>query len=369
MSSHAPPIAAIFAPRDQGPWLFGRNTDLVAFGGSAAASFALLAIGSALGILHAETPPWVWLASVVAFDVAHVWSTAFRVYLDGREVRRRPLLYIGAPIGCYLLGVALYTVSSLTFWRVLAYAATFHFVRQQYGWVVLYRRRADERGSLDRILDTATIYAATIYPLIWWHGHLPRNFYWFLENDFVAGLATPVAQYLAPLYWGLLVAFVLRQVMLAATGRSVNAGKVLIVLTTWACWHVGIMVYDSDYAFTVTNVLIHGVPYMVLTYRYGRARAEQEPSSLIGRILNGGVAAFMAFCVVAAFAEETLWDQYIWHDHEWLFGEGMDLAGWALVLLVPFLALPQAVHYALDGFIWKVRRGNPTLQAELSGGS
>lgn len=375
MSMHAPalssstgaaPVAAIFAPREQGPWLFGRTLDLLAFGGSALLSFVLLGLGWALGILHADTPPWVWLVCIVGVDVAHVWSTVFRVYLDGHEVRQRPLLYLGMPAVCYGLGVALHMYSSDLFWRVLAYAAVFHFVRQQYGWVALYRRRAGETGRFDRKLDTAVIYAATLYPLLWWHGHLPRNFYWFRPSDFVATVSDTAAVVLAPVYWGLLALFLGRQVYLLAQGRSVNAGKVLVVLTTWACWHVGIIAINSDYAFAVTNVLIHGIPYLVLTYRYGRARAVQAPTSLVARVLRGGVPAFLVFCAVVAFVEEALWDQYIWHDYPSIFGQGAELSTLAIALFVPLLALPQAVHYALDGFIWKVRRTNPAMQAEFA---
>jgi hypothetical protein len=36
-----------------------------------------------------------------------------------------------------------------------------------------------------------------------------------------------------------------------------------------------------------------------------------------------------------------------------MFGGGWDLGPAAQALLVPLLALPQAVHYVLDGFIWK----------------
>lgn len=363
----APPIRAVFAPADRGPWLFGRRTDLWVFGGSALLSVALLGLGWAAGVLESPVPQWTWLACVLAVDVAHVWSTAFRVYLDGQEVRRRPLLYLGAPVLLWGLGVMAYAIGPLTFWRVLAYAAVFHFVRQQYGWVALYRRRAGETARLDRWLDTAAIYAATVYPLIWWHAHLPRGFVWFLEGDFVTGLAEPVATALAPPYWGVLAAFAARQVHRWRTGRPVNHGKVLVVATTWLCWWLGIMVFDGDFAFTVTNVIIHGVPYLALTYRYGRARAAQRPRSGLAWMLRGGVAAFVAFVLVAAFAEEALWDRYVWHERSWLFGGGPATEGSVLVFLVPLLALPQAVHYALDGFVWKVRRRvNPGLARELS---
>jgi len=39
----------------------------------------------------------------------------------------------------------------------------------------------------------------------------------------------------------------------------------------------GIVAFDSDYAFTVTNVVIHGVPYLVLVYWYGWVRRTGEP--------------------------------------------------------------------------------------------
>jgi len=362
-------LASVFVERDQGPWLFGRTTDLCVFGGSAALSFALLGVGAALGLLdgRAAVPAWTWLACVVAVDVAHVWSTAFRVYLDGREIRRRPLLYAGLPALCYLLGVMAYALSPLAFWRALAYVAVFHFVRQQYGWVALYRRRAGETSAIDRVIDTAAIYAATLYPLVYWHAHLPRRFTWFVDGDFVAGLAARASELGAPLYWAVLAAFAARQIWLVTAGRSVNVGKIVVVATTWACWYVGIVALDSDYAFTVTNVLIHGVPYFVLTYRYGRASAGRAPRSISARILRHGAGAFAAFVLVLALAEEAAWDRLVWHERSWLFGASgsVDLSALALTLAVPLLALPQAVHYALDGFLWKVRGENPMLVAEL----
>ncbi|MDD9933302.1 MAG: hypothetical protein OXT09_06860 [Myxococcales bacterium] len=360
--------ARVFAEDDSGPWLFGRTTDLWAFGGSAALSLLLLAVGAALGILHGDAPPWVWLLCIVLVDVGHVWSTVFRVYLDPVELRRRPLLYLGLPALCYGLGVMAHAVSAQAFWRVLAYVALFHFVRQQYGWVALYRRRAGERAALDRWLDTAAIYAATLYPVIHWHANLPRRFHWFVAGDFIPGLAAPVAAVLAPVYWSLLAAFCVRQVQLKLTGARVNAGKVLVVLSTFACWHLGIVAFDSDYAFTVTNVLIHGLPYMVLTYRHGRMRAAQpDAGRALSLTLRRGVAGFVLVVAALALAEEAIWDRFVWHDNPWLFGDATGAPpGW-LLYLVPLLALPQVVHYALDGFIWKVRPENPAMERELTG--
>jgi hypothetical protein len=346
-------------------WLFGRGTDVAVFGGSAAVSLALLALGVALGIADEDAPGWVFLSCVVAVDVAHVWSTAFRVYLDGAEVRRRPLLYVGLPLACWLAGVAAYAISAAVFWRLLAYVAVLHFVRQQAGWMTLYRRRAPDGSRLDAVIDGAAIYAATLGPLVWWHAHLPRRFAWFVPGDFVAGIPAWAGDAALAIAGGALAAFALRQMAIALRrgAGAVHAGKVLLVATTAAAWGLGIVAFDGDYAFTVTNVLVHGIPYFALTYRWGRMRAA-DGAPVLRRVLAGGLGAFLALLVSLAVVEEGLWDALVWHEHG-VLGGGFDLAPLTLVFVVPLLALPQSAHYALDGFVWRTRDGNPALAAAL----
>src|SRR5262249_28372998 len=122
-------------------WLFSKPVDLSVFLGSALVALAALWIGSGAGVLYGGTPDWAWVPAVLLVDVAHVYATGFRVYLDGDELRRRRLLYALVPAVGLLAGVVLYWRGELVFWRVLAYLAVFHFIRQQYGWVALYRAR------------------------------------------------------------------------------------------------------------------------------------------------------------------------------------------------------------------------------------
>ncbi|HTK37437.1 MAG TPA: hypothetical protein VL325_03000, partial [Pyrinomonadaceae bacterium] len=129
-------------------WLFSQKIDLTVFLGSAVASLLLLAVGWQLGILNGESPEWTWVSAVLLIDVAHVWSTSFRVYFDKEELKRRLWLYLLVPVFGYALGVALYSEGALTFWKVLALVAVFHFERQQYGWVALYRRKLHETSEL-----------------------------------------------------------------------------------------------------------------------------------------------------------------------------------------------------------------------------
>jgi len=354
----------VFAPR--GPWLFSRRIDLWAFGGSALCSCLLIALGAAFGWLDQDLPEWTWLVCVVGIDVAHVWSTGFRVYFAAPELRARPLLYGGVPALAYLSGVALHALSPLAFWRGLAYLAVFHFVRQQVGFMKLYGRQNPAQTRLDSLCDGAAITLAMLYPLIFWHAQQPRAFAWFVAGDFVAAesvralarAALPLARAACLLS---LIAFFARQLVLLRRGSWVP-GKVVLLLATASCWLLGIVVFDSDYAFTVSNVILHGVPYFVLTHRY--ARAEPVPS-LARRIAVRGVVPFVLACVLLALVEESLWDRLVWHERADYFGEVFPLGALQLVFVVPLLAVPQITHYVLDGFVWRVRTENPVLRREL----
>ena len=80
-----------------GPWLWSPRLDLGVFAGSAAFALALVGLRHALG-LDAALPDWAFLAFILAIDVAHVYSTLFRTYLDRSELRARPLLYTLVPL-------------------------------------------------------------------------------------------------------------------------------------------------------------------------------------------------------------------------------------------------------------------------------
>jgi hypothetical protein len=338
-------------------WLFSAPLDLAAFLGSAVLALALLGVGRAAGVLHDETPEWAWVPLILLIDVAHVYATAFRVYFDREELSRRWLLYAAVPLCGFLLGVAVYTeYGPGLFWRALAYLAVFHFVRQQYGWVALYRAKLGERGALGKWIDTAAIYLATIYPLVYWHAHLPRSFWWFRDGDFRA-VPMIFANVLLPCYCLALLAYAVKSVRGWMVGRP-NPGKDIVLVTTAICWYVGIILFNSDYAFSVTNVIIHGVPYMVLIYWYMRSRALQGE---VSKAWSPWRAALLLIATIwlLAYVEELVWYRAVWADRPWLFGSAWHAEsshGW----LVPLLAVPQLTHYVLDGFIWR-RQNNPNL--------
>src|SRR5215813_7676974 len=255
-------------------WLFSRNVDLMVFLGSAVLALLLIPVGLRAGVLYGDTPNWAWVPAVLLVDVAHVYATAFRVYLDTGELRRRRRLYLMVPVAGLVAGIILYSRGEIIFWRALAYLAVFHFIRQQYGWVALYRAKAGERGRLGKAIDSSAIYLATLYPLVYWHTHLPRRFWWFLAHDF-ASVPIALDKILKPIYAIALGAYAVKSLYGALVERRPNPGKDIIVLTTAVCWYVGIVGLNSDYAFTVTNVVTHGIPYLALVYWYARARRDK----------------------------------------------------------------------------------------------
>jgi hypothetical protein len=338
-------------------WLFSREIDLAVFLGSAVVSLMLLAVGWQVGILNADSPDWTWITAVLLIDVAHVWSTSFRVYFDTAEFKRRFWLYVLVPVFGYAIGVALYSEGELVFWKALAIVAVFHFVRQQYGWVALYRRKLGETERWTWFVDATAVYLATIYPLAFWMTRLPREFNWFVPNDFFS-LPAIVEMVLFPIYVGALATYFAKSIYQYFTTGFLNIGKDIVVATTAVCWYVGIVYFNSDYAFTVTNVIIHGVPYFALIYVYARMR--RETAGGVYKTLSSNWLVFLATLWALAYVEELFWHRGVWHERQWLFGADWDWTN-LKTYIVPLLAVPQLTHYVLDGFIWR-RKSNPDFK-------
>lgn len=323
----------------------------------------------ALPALRAEeTPVWGWVLFVVCIDVTHVYASLYRTYFQPDEFARRRLFYMATPLACFLGGVALYSLGHQVFWRVLAYIAVFHFVRQQYGLMMVYRHRAGEHSPREALLDKCAIYAAMVYPLALWHRDpSTRNFQWFIEGDFVQ-LPEWVATGAVVFYTTSVLLFAARQVQVYTLTGIVNWGKIGIVGSTAAVWYVGIAFLNSDFAFTATNVVAHGVPYMALVWLYGHRRWAGDSSWRGTFHRPAGVGLFVGLLIALAYSEEALWELFVWQEHAEVF-LGMvlnfEVPSAALTILVPLLTVPQATHYILDAKIWKFDGSNPNLRYYL----
>lgn len=348
------------------PWIYSATVDSLFILAPALliSTIVLLFQHSIMSISH--LPVWMWGVLIVGVDVAHVYSTLFRTYADRDEFEARKTLYTLTPFICWIAGTILYSMDALFFWRAIAYLAVFHFVRQQYGFMMIYGRKETKQPPLYRHIDKAAIYLATLYPLIYWHTHLPRQFEWFIEGDFKAITATWLDHIAFAMYVVIMGLYLLKEIGFFIRNHSINLPKNALLLGTALSWWVGIVVFDNDLAFTAVNVLAHGIPYIALIWIYGRNQASLEPKkSLVGKLTFQRffswpmIPLFIGILVLFAYVEEGLWDGLIWAEHKSLFApfhflpslEDKETLAW----LVPLLALPQLTHYALDAFIWRMK--------------
>lgn len=308
-------------------------------------------------------PITAWVLLILLIDVGHVWSTLFRTYLDKEALREKKQLLLWVPILAWLGGMLVHALGGFIFWRMLAYLAVFHFVRQQYGFLRLYSRQ-EQQSQLIRYVDAITIYTATLYPLFYWHLKGGRHFNWFIDGDFYFMDLPVLLPVLTGLYLMVIAAYLLKELWFLFSRKQLNLPRNLVVLGTLLSWYLGIVYYNGDLIFTTFNVVSHGIPYLALVWIFGKRKYNKAGAAagMAEKLAFGatGIAFFLGLVFLLAYLEEGLWDALVWRDHESVFGPfaGLPLIEDELLLtvIVPLLALPQLTHYILDGFIWKVSR-------------
>lgn len=385
------------------PWIYSPKFDLAAIIGPAVAVTGIVLIWGRQIAAVQDTPPWLWILLVLGIDVAHVYSSLFRTYFDREEFQKRKTLYIVAPLVCWVVGVAVYALwGGVVFWTCVAYFAIYHFVRQQYGFLMLYRRgeptgsqnggetppplsvnnpKAERRaggetppprwlGALGYRLDQLAIYMATIYPLVYWHTY-GRAFEWF-DGIYTLRIPSVWPEYVCRVVYVLAIGgFLAKEAWRWRETGAWNAGKSLLLITTAVSWFTGIILFNGDLTFTIINIVSHGVPYMALIWIY-QYRKRRSPSYAGNRFLRFFQLKYVPFYVGAlfllAYFEEGLWDKVQWKEHGNIFGNfSFSVPAGVLTVLIPLLTMPQVTHYVLDAFIWRVnKKGKEEVRAVLA---
>jgi len=354
-----PPVAT---PRPQA-WLVSARFDSLWILGPAFWITALVLLFA--GEIHDfdETPLWLWAVLVMGVDVSHVYSTLYRTYFDEAEFKARRWLYLGVPTLLFGLGCFLYWLGGPSlFWRVLAYSAVFHFVRQQYGFFMLYNRHERDQPRWMKNLDITLIYLATLYPLIYWHTQA-RQITWFTENDFIKLPLPALATVAGVIYALVAMLYVAKELFRWQQSRHINLPKQGLLAGTALSWWVGIITFDHDLAFTAINTIAHGIPYLALIWIYGRNQQALGMNTWhwagMGKLFSARwLPAFFGLLLLLAYFEEGLWDSWVWRERASLFEPFQNIpvaSEAALIWLVPLLTLPQATHYVLDAFIWRMK--------------
>lgn len=357
-------------------WLFSKRIDLI---------FLFLPVWAiwiwsfSSDLEGKSLPTWAWFIFILGIDVSHVWSTVFRTYLNkkGRLNHKKSIRYIPIILLPVLFGVSL--VSNQLFWSILAYVAVFHFIKQQYGFMALYTFKNQEKHTpLKKRFDKIVIYIGMLYPIVFWHFDKERSFNWFIENDFIplSNLieSTNIFSFLNIAYFTLLLVWIGSEIRLAKD-NDFAWGKVLWVVSTSLNWFLGIIYFNSDYIFSLTNVVAHGIPYLVLVIKYKIGEEEIEKGAKL-QTMEATLHVFSVIVLVffIAFFEEYFWDMLVNLEHQeifeafspyWINIEGSPLL---IAFCTALLTLPQATHYVLDGIIWKFNKSNPELKKIIENG-
>lgn len=309
-----------------------------------------------------------WVLLILCVDVAHVYSTVYRTYFNPLTYNRFSKLYRVIPFAGWVTGVLLYALNPLLFWRCLAYLAVFHFIRQQYGFMRIYSRKEYATSYIKTIL-AASVYVFTVIPVLIWHFTGQKKFNWFLEGDFIYYDFPFIVPLLKGLFFTILIVYVITEVRVSGINKRFNIPRFFLMLGTASSWYIGIVVFNGDLSFTFLNVLTHGIPYMALIYFTER---KQRTPKGFSKLFFSYYGIFILFLLILAFAviEEGLWDSLVWREKKNIFNAFYFLQPLndkkILCFIVPLLALPQIVHYVLDGFIWKKDFYADPLEAEIS---
>jgi 2-polyprenyl-6-methoxyphenol hydroxylase-like FAD-dependent oxidoreductase len=159
------------------PWILSKREDLVWFQGSVVAGITLLVL---FVILRRFDPsPYKLgapaLMAVFAwgalFDGTHVWGTYARTYFAPQQESRAALpgawSWALAALGpaVALIAAALGAPVAFNLFVLAAYLwAYWHLVRQHYGFVMLYRRRAGDSDASGARLDGLILWSGCLYP-------------------------------------------------------------------------------------------------------------------------------------------------------------------------------------------------------------
>jgi uncharacterized membrane protein len=334
------------------PWLKNPATDSVLILLPPVIPLGILLLFQSYFDQHVIVSTGWWVLLVMCIDVSHVYSTTFRFYWEPDLFKKYRSHLIIIPILAFLIGWSLHSIDSLLFWRVLAYMAVFHFIRQQYGFVRLYSRQ-EKYSKASRWIDAISIYTATLYPLIYWHIHRTQELSWFIAGDFL-DLSFVKSSAFDYVYIAMIATYLIKETIQSYQQSFLNIPKNAIMAGTYLSWYFGIIAAQGDLAFTLLNVVSHGIPYMALVWIYGHRK--KAPS--INYLPWKEASFFLATLILFSYLEEGIWDVFIWKDHTSLFPFFTQLPRpdlWVVSILVPLLSLPQITHYVIDGFIWRVR--------------
>lgn len=163
-------------------WIINKKNDLIWFTGSAAFAYLLIAsfwvLNDWLSIPQVLAFTAVYFVFSFVFDGTHAFATYSRTYLDKDFwANNKPMLlgslllfavgpaliFLGYAVAGEEQSRAIYIVMEKFFFTF----AYYHLIRQHWGILALYRRKANETDASSYWSDATLLAAATLYPYLY----------------------------------------------------------------------------------------------------------------------------------------------------------------------------------------------------------
>lgn len=361
------------------PWVVSPAADIGCFA-------APLVIACGIGLLTRGSVPndtvplhW-WIPLGTCVDVAHVYGTLHRTILDSEATAQNRNLYLFAGPGLFVITLLLnLLVGTKWGWTCLAYFAMYHFAKQPFGILCLYKARFGERGKENHQWDYWTCMAGATIPILLMHVKTPgvnKRLRWFYTGEDFLFLLPEVVRFPLLLMYVVVPTSWIARLLLHKfrDGMPLNAGKIFIMGAQYLTWFMGTGEHHlTSLAF---HNLFHGVSSMLLVYVAVHRRLitwrKERPSTMrwsdkLNEALVSSPWIYVSFTVALAMFEGVAWELFI--DQEFLpqdFYKSLpDLTQTQEAIFTSLFMMPQLSHYFLDGFIWKMTAQNPGLKDAL----
>jgi hypothetical protein len=349
--------ASVAAPqRASSPWIISRREDLLWFHGSVVAGIALLASFLYTARRGDSNAPGVVLIAFLwgaLFDGSHVWGTYARSYFAPDEASKAALptawswtlLGVGPIVA--LLAAWSGDAARFGFFLVSAYLwAYWHLVRQHYGLLMIYRRRAGETNPRAARLDAYLLWVGCLYPFVrfsmtdaYSRSGLPL----LLPASLIPAARCVGAGVFA------IAAFGLMATVMSQRFEPLRPGPKHLLMGIVIGFHALVFALLGDLlAILATLTIFHNLQYHRIVWLYEGGLGRTPSGGLLPYLCSGvsfGVVWYGVRLLAPAASSSEL-------------GRNLFVGlGWGVAFH----------HYLVDGRIWHVRRSKAVSQALENG--
>lgn len=319
-------------------WIVSAKWDLCFFSGSVLLTYLYYAVYKLFlflpeeHFLHRYAALIATLAFYALFDHPHIFQTFSRTHADTSEFQRRPFMYTyGLMILIFSGFLIKYFHVEDTFEIFLNVYGIWHILRQNSGFLKLYKKKAEEISRIDVYFDNGLLYGTVLIFLairVFDHSRTPLDWMPYWEAD------------LRPFYGILvlgLILYTLRQLYLIKE-KKLSYPKIIFLTAIVSTYYFVYVVSDPPFGLLIAlETIYHDVQYQgwILNYQMHRFEKNIWKTWLARSLIYGLV--FGTLLTLSLRYDGIQW------------------------FLIPFLMM-VLFHYFIDGRIWRFSK-NKELKA------